>query len=185
MYTQIKKEARHQRASLLNSISQTSSTFYKQNADLKRTNLAVQRMDQKQEPIEMYLADRKNELMTTIFKQRIIDKTATTGDHNYALDTETGRVVRSCTSGHAEILLLAMSSAKAGEEVHLVSEYKPCSWCQNQIAQIQQARGIRVVVSYYLDYDEKGDGDVNATREFYRNKKYLSGGGQYNYQVKQ
>jgi len=118
-----------------------------------------------------------------IFDQRVKDGTATTGVHNYAYDFKTKQIMKSGTSAHAEILLLSMSRAVEGEEVILISEYKPCKYCRKQIENIEKARRISVRVIYLLDYEEKGDGDTEITRKFYERKKWLSGGGSYVYSV--
>lgn len=119
-----------------------------------------------------------------LFAQRVQDKKATTGQHNYAMDMETKTVMRSGTSGHAEILLLSMSGEPRGGHVTIISEYKPCKYCQAQIKKIEQSRDIEVLVVYFLDYEEKGDGDTEVTRDFYKDLGWLEGGGQYNYRVK-
>lgn len=118
-----------------------------------------------------------------IFRQRIADRTATTGAHNYAYNMSTKEIAKSGTSGHAEILLLSTSEAQKGDSVILISEYKPCKYCQEHIEKIEKARGIEVRVIWLLDYEEKGDGDINATRDFYREKNWLLGGGIYVYSV--
>ena len=119
-----------------------------------------------------------------IFSKRVEDATATTGAHNYALDVNVeGRIQRSTTSAHAEISLLAMSLAQPKQGVVLISEYKPCPSCQKLIAVIEGAREIEVTVPYFLGYENKGDGDKDATREFYKKLGFLEGGGKYNYYV--
>ncbi|WP_394749989.1 eCIS core domain-containing protein [Spongiimicrobium salis] len=118
-----------------------------------------------------------------MFRQRVADKTATTGSHNYAYNLNNDEIAKSGTSGHAEILLLSSSSAKKGDEVTIISEYKPCKFCQEQIEKIEESRGIKVKVIWLLGYEEKGDGDKDATRSFYRKKKWLLGGGEYVYTV--
>jgi hypothetical protein len=58
-----------------------------------------------------------------IFQRRIENGTATSGPHNYAIDTTTKAIARSNLSAHAEISLIAMS-ARQDALVTLASEYK-------------------------------------------------------------
>jgi hypothetical protein len=117
-----------------------------------------------------------------IFEQRVQDGTATSGPHNYAIDIGAKVIARSNTSAHAEIALIAMST-KRDQLVSLASEYKPCTSCQALFEAIERARGIEIQVVYFLEYENKGDGDRDITRKFYTSYGFLAGGGEYVWSV--
>jgi hypothetical protein len=80
-------------------------------------------------------------------------------------------------------MLIALSKAAEGEEILIVSEYKPCKSCQARMKEIEAERKVNIRVLYILDYEEKGDGDKDVTRDYYKSIGLLSGGGDYVYSV--
>lgn len=118
-----------------------------------------------------------------LFQKRRDEGTATTGAHNYAVVLLDWVHARSSSNSHAELKLLTLVKRDPGQEMVIVSEYKPCPGCQRDLQNYESTHGITIRVLYLLNFEETGDGDKEAIRKYYVRAGLLTGGGLYTYQV--
>lgn len=119
-----------------------------------------------------------------IFNIRVNERTATTGEHNYAMVLGSDGIwARSGSNAHAEISLLSTLNTEPGTEVLIYSELEPCPACKQLLEKIESSRDITIKIFYAIPYADIGDGDPDKIREYYKSIDLLSGGGSYVWRV--
>lgn len=118
-----------------------------------------------------------------LFSKRVEQGEATSGVHNYAVVLGTWGWAKSTSNRHAEIKLLLGLQPQRGDEILVVSEFKPCAGCKKDMEDYERDHGVTITVFYLIDYVGTGDGDKDRLRDFYKSIGKLAGGGIYVYSI--